>query len=147
MSGQGQVKDHSETFSSFGLADRLDGLERGQTRPKCWIDIQKGHCISTQGIFSKGQGRGQVTKCHYKIEVTNLPCDTSSLGHFACRYRWWQSFTLWRHRTWLLTEVRWRSGQMRSNFQINICLHKEHMFLAQTFLRIPNMPLILFYQK
>ena len=67
MSGQGQVKGHSETFSSFGLSGRLDGIERGQTHPKCWIDIRKGYCISTKGIFSKGQCQGQVTKGHYKI--------------------------------------------------------------------------------
>ena len=82
MSGQGQVKGHNETmFSPFGISGRLDGLGRGQTHSKCLIDIRKGYCISTKGIFTKGQG--QVTKGHYKIKVTNMQCDTSFLGHFA----------------------------------------------------------------
>ena len=80
MSGQGQVKGHNEAFSPFGLSGRLDGLERGQTHPKCWIDIRKGYCISTKGIVTKGQGQGQVTKGHYKIKVANMPCDTSIPG-------------------------------------------------------------------
>ena len=91
-SGQGQVKGHNDAFSSFALSGRLDGLQRGQTYPKCWLDIQKGYCISTKGILTKAQRQGQVTEGHYEIKVTNMPCDTCFLGHFAHRYRWWQSF-------------------------------------------------------
>ena len=40
----------------------------------------------------KGQGQGQVTKGHYKIKFTDMPCGTCFLGHFARRYRWWQWF-------------------------------------------------------
>ena len=92
MSGQSQVKCHDEVFSSFGLLGRLDGLQRGETHPKCWINVLKVNCIpstylcpsciSTKGIFTKDQGQVQVIKCQHKIKVINMPCEASFLGHF-----------------------------------------------------------------
>ena len=34
------------------------------------------------------KGHVQVTKGPYKIKVTNIPCNTDLLGHFARKYRW-----------------------------------------------------------
>ena len=45
-----------------------------------------------EGHSEKVQGQGQVTKGHYKIKVTNTPCDTCFLDHVARRYRWQKSF-------------------------------------------------------
>ena len=83
VSGQGQVKDPNEAFSRFGLSSRLDGLQRGHTHSKCWIDAHKEYCIRKKDILKKGQVQGQVTECHYKIKVANMSCDTCILGYFA----------------------------------------------------------------
>ena len=60
----------------------------------------------------------------YATKVTNMPCDTCYLGHFARRYRWQQSLALWHHPIWLLKQVSSRSGQIfKSMF-----LHKSTCF-------------------
>ena len=51
------------------------------------------YCMRMKGILEKVKVnvRSQ-TKGHYKIQLTNMLCDTCFLGHFASRYRWRQSF-------------------------------------------------------
>ena len=73
-----------------------------------------------------------------------MPCDTYFLGHVARRYRWQQSFDPMTSLNLTFdagqVKVRSRSGQIFKS----IFLHKKHMFLAQNFLRIPNMLLVFF---
>ena len=94
---------------------------------------------------SKGQGQSQVTKGHFKIKVTNMPCDACFLGHFARRYRWQQSFDPMSSPNLTFdagqVKVRPRSDQIFNS----IFSHKKHIFLAQNFLRIPNMSLVFLY--
>ena len=65
-----------------------------------------------------------VTKGDYKIKVTNMPCDTCLLGHFARRYRWQQSFD-----PMTSPDRTFDAGQakVRSNFEINIFTQKVHV--------------------
>ena len=131
-----QVKGHIEAFSHFGLPGRLDGLQRAHTHPKCCVDVQEGYCVGTKGIRKKGQG--QVTKGHYKMKVTNMPCDTCFLGNVARRYRWWPSFD-----PLTSSNLNFDGGQVkvRSNkvtFSNQYFLQKKYIFLALNFLKFPH---------
>ena len=68
-----QVKGHNEAFSHFGLPGRLGGLQRAHTHRKCWVNVNEGCCMSTEGIRKRSRSGH---KGHYKIKVTNMPCDT-----------------------------------------------------------------------
>ena len=72
-------------------------------------------------------------------------CEACFLGHFASRYTWSQSFDPMTSSNLTFdggqVKVRSRSGQIfKSMF-----LQKKHMFLAQNFLRIPNMVFVFLY--
>ena len=71
-------------------------------------------------------------------------CDTCFLGHSASRYRWWESFDPITSSNLTFdggqVNVRSRSGQIFKSMFLN----KKHKFLAQNFLRIPNMAFVFF---
>ena len=143
---QVQVKSKvtMKRFTFWGL-----GLVRRDTKsphsPKVLGKCPRRVLHEYEGHARKGQGQGQVTKVHYKIKVTNMPCDACFLGHFARRSRWWQSFDPMTSSNLTFDggqfKVRSRSGQIFKS----IFLHKKHMFLVQNFLRIPNMSLVFLY--
>ena len=74
-----------------------------------------------------------------------MSCDTCFRGYFERRYRWQQSLD-----PMTLLNLHFDAGQGKvrsSSDQIfkSIFLYKRHMFLAQNFLRIPNMSLVFLY--
>ena len=87
-----QVKVRSKvtvTFWALGsvrrAAKRSHSLTALDKFPESMLNKYKGHS------YKKSRSRSD-TKGHSKIKVTNVPCDTCFLGHFAPRYRWWQPF-------------------------------------------------------
>ena len=119
---QGQVKGHNETVSRFGVPGRVDGLQRTHTHPKCWVNVHEGYRMRM-----KGQCQGQVTKGHYKINVTNIPCETCFLGHFARRYRWQ---VIWPYAV-TQCDFWCRSGQGQVKFLIQYFCTKSACFLLR----------------
>ena len=84
MSGQDHVKVENAAFLHFELSGSLNGLQKAeaQSAGKCL----RGALREYKGNTLKGQCQGQVTKGYYTIKVTNMPCNTCFLDHFAHRY-------------------------------------------------------------
>ena len=154
MSGQGQVKCNNEALWArlngqlgypLGSLGRLDGLQRGHSHPKCWIDVNKEYWISTKGILTKGQGQCQAAKDRHKLKVTNMPCDTCFLVILHADIGGDQSFN--RMTSSSLTfdggQVKVRLKMVK--FSNQYFLHKKHMFIAQNIIRILNISLVFFY--
>ena len=87
-SRSGQIS-HSSVFL-FWVLGSVGRTARRLHSPKALCTCLRRILHEYEGHAWKGQGL--VTKGHYKIKVTNIPCNTSFLGHAARKYRWWQSF-------------------------------------------------------
>ena len=128
-------------FAPFRPSGHLARQKRAQTHPQCWWMSKKGSAWLQRSYLKRSRSRSGRRRS-LKIKVASMQGDTCFLDHFARGYRFDSDghLALWRHPTCPSMEVRSRSGQLRTNFDF---FHIKHIFPAQSFLGIPNMPLFL----
>ena len=130
MSCHGKFKGHNEAFSHFGISGRLDGLQRSQTHPKCWVNVHEGYCMSMKGI---------LTKVKAKVRSGHERSLWNKNQRHTLRHVFSESFctqismvtVIWTYDV-MKSDFRWRSGQGQVTFSNQYFYIKTHLSCSES---------------